>query len=281
MTLTEPEYRALDAVNWSTLKAMADSPAHYLAALHVGRKDTAALRFGRVVDCLLFTPSEFSTRYAIPRFDDFRTKEAKAWKESVEAEGLEVVKPTEVDEARTLADAVRAHPVARRYINAGRYQVPMVWTDEATGLRCKGLADLLGDPTCALGPFLIDGKSAHTIEKRRYLSQAASLGYNCQLAHYRNGYRATFGCDPAFIGHIVYEKGQPYDVGVFEFDRAVIDSADVIVAELLSKLAYARERNEWPGRYPDVELVTMDDMPRWLDDAEDDSAEDLGLTSAF
>lgn len=264
MTLTEPEYRALDAVNWSTLKAMADSPAHYLAALHVGRKDTAALRFGRVVDCLLFTPSEFSTRYAIPRFDDFRTKEAKAWKESAEAEGLEVVKPTEVDEARTLADAVRAHPVARRYINAGRYQVPMVWTDEATGLRCKGLADLVGLPNGTAGTFLIDGKSAVNIGKRQYLRDFAKYKYHCQLAHYRNGCRYALNFDPAEIGHIVYEKGQPYDVGVLTFDSYIIDAGEQEVAALLRTVAECRAKNEWPGRYPEPVHVRDDEVPAHL-----------------
>lgn len=279
--MTEPEYRALDAVNWSTLKAMADSPAHYLAALNVGRTDTPALRFGRLVDCFLFSPAEYAARYVISPFDDFRTKDAKAWRDDAIESGREVVKGDEANEARTLAKAVFRHPIARSYIEAGRFQVPMVWTDPATGLLCKGLADLVGAPGSAVGSFLIDGKSARTIDKRQYLAQAARLGYHCQLGHYRNGCRYALNFDPETIGHIVYEKGQPYDVGVLTFDRAVIDSAEVAVDELLSKVAYCRERNEWPGRYPNVEIVTMDDMPRWLDDSEDESAEDLGLTAAF
>lgn len=273
--MTEPEYRALRAVNWSTLKAMADSPAHYLAALNVGRTDTPALRFGRIVDCFLFSPADYASRYAIAPYDDFRTKEAKAWRESAEAEGLEVIKGTEANEARILAEAVLRHPVARAYIEAGRFQVPMVWTDPDTGLLCKGLADLVGDD------FLIDGKSARTIDKRRYASQAGSLMYHCQLAHYRAGMRIALGVDPAFVGHIVYEKGQPYDVGVFEFDRTVIDSGEVIVRDLLARVAECREVNEWPGRYPEVERITNDDMPRWLNMDDDESAEDLGLTSTF
>jgi exodeoxyribonuclease VIII len=226
--MTFAEYRAIDAVNWSSLKSMKDSPAHYLAAVKEGRADSAALITGRLLDCLIFEPDEFATRYVISPYDDFRTKEAKAWRDEQVAE---VVKADALAESQALADAVRRHPVARRYLDAGRFQVPLLWTDPATGLACKGLADLIGPG------FLIDGKSARTIDKRRYASQAGSLLYHCQLAHYRAGMRIGLGIDPEFIGHIVYEKGAPYDVAVFEFAPAVIDSGEVIVRELLNRVA--------------------------------------------
>lgn len=279
--MTYAEYAALPGINFTTLKAMADSPAHYLAALNTKRKDTPALRFGRIVDVLLFSPNEFRERHAVSPFEDFRTNEAKAWKAKAKEDGLDVVTPDEVDEARTLADAVRAHPIARGFIDAGRYQVPMTWTDPDTGLACKGLADLVNGPASPIGTFLIDGKSARTIDKRRYASAAGGYRYHCQLAHYRAGCRLALGIDPTFVGHIVYEKGAPYDVGVFEFDRSVIDSGEVIVRDLLRQVADCRAKNEWPGRYPAIETITNDDMPRWLDDEADESAEDLGIVATF
>lgn len=269
--MTFAEYRAIDAVNWSTLSAMKDSPAHYLAAVENGRKDTAALQTGRLLDCLIFTPDEFAARFVISPYDDFRSKDAKAWRDEQTAE---IVKADALTEARALADAVRRHPVARRYMDLGKFQVPLLWTDPETRLRCKGLADLIGPS------FLVDGKSAQTIDKRRYASKAGGYLYHCQLAHYRAGMRIALNVDPGFIGHIAYEKGAPYDVAVFEFAPAVIDSGEVIVRELLNRVAECRASGKWPGRYPDVEMITNDDMPRWLDDEADESAEDLGITPA-
>ena len=275
--MTIEEYMALDAVNWSTLKAMDESPAHYLAAVKEGRPDTDALKFGRLVDVLIFTPEAFASSFIVSPYDKFQSNESKAWRSTMEASGLEVVKADTVADAQRMADAVHAHPIARRYLRAGEFQTPMVWTDPDTGLRCKGRTDLLSKGR----RFLIDGKSAKTIDKRRYLSQAGSLRYHCQLAHYRNGCRLALGFEPEFIGHIVYEKGAPYDVGVFEFAPAVIDAGEVIVKELLARVAECRESGVWPGRYPEIESVTMDDMPRWLDMDDDESAEDLGITSTF
>lgn len=270
-------YRALGGVNWSTLKAMRDSPAHYQAAKKEGRNDTPALITGRLLDCLIFTPDEFAAKYVISPYDEFRTNAAKAWRDETTARGVEIIKPDALAEAQALADAVRKHPVARRYLDAGEFQAPLVWTDPETGLRCKGLTDLLNRGP---RPFLIDGKSAQTIDKRRYASSAGSFLYHCQLAHYRAGMRIGLGIDPEFIGHIVYEKGAPYDVAVFEFAPAVIDSGEVIVRELLNRVAECEASGEWPGRYPEIEMITNDEMPRWLDDEADESAEDLGLTAA-
>lgn len=274
--MTFDEYRRLDAVNWSTLKAMEASPAHYREALANGREDTPALGFGRLVDCLIFTPDEFGARYVVSPYDEFRSNEAKAWRVAQQARGFEVVKAEAVHEATELAKSVRAHPIARKFLDAGEFQVPLVWTDPETGLLCKGLTDLLGRKGSG---FLVDGKSAATIDRRRYTTQIGTLRYHCQMAHYRAGCRVALGLDPVFIGHIVYEKGRPYDVGVFEFMPTVVDCGEVIVRELLNRVAECRASGVWPGRYPEIETVTTDDLPRWLDADEDESAEDLGFVT--
>lgn len=259
--MTEAEYRALDAVNWSTLCRMADSPAHYRQALLTGRKDTQALRMGRLIDVLTFTPELAAERVAVSPFDSFRSGEARAWRDQQAAEGRDVYTAEELVQAQALADAVRAHPVAGPYIARGRFQVPMVWTDPHTGLRCKGLADLV----CADGDtFLLDGKSARTADKRRWLSEVAQRRYHCQLAHYRQGCRLALGFDPAEVGHIVCEKGAPYDVGVFTYDAATIDQGEADVRALLERVAECRASGHWPGRYPDLVSVTADEMPGWM-----------------
>lgn len=259
--MTEPEYRKLPAVNWSTLSAMADSPAHYQEALRNGRKDTPALRMGRIIDTLTFTPERAGERIAVSPFDSFRTAEARLWRDRQIADGREVVTADDLAEAQALADAVRAHPVARAYLERGRFQVPMIWTDPPTGLRCKGLADLV----CDYGQtFLIDGKSARTADKRRYLSEVAERRYHCQLAHYRQGCRLALGFDPQVIAHIVCEKGAPYDVGVLRFDPAIIDQGEADVRALLERVAECRAADHWPGRYPDEQHITPDEMPGWM-----------------
>ena len=55
--MMETEYRAIHAINQSTLKAMLLSPAHYRFCLdHSEERSTPALRLGRAVHCRILTP---------------------------------------------------------------------------------------------------------------------------------------------------------------------------------------------------------------------------------
>lgn len=59
------EYRQIDAINWSSLKHMAESPMLYRHMLDHGRDDTPALAFGRLVHTLVFEPALFNSECAI------------------------------------------------------------------------------------------------------------------------------------------------------------------------------------------------------------------------
>lgn len=270
-------YRSVRAVNWSTLKAMDDSPAHYKAAREHGRDDTDALRLGRLADVLLFTPDTFGAKFAVWTEGDRRGNAYKAFAAEAEAAGRDVVKPADVEEGRALADAVLRHPEAREILDGAEFQVLVVWTDPVTGLLCKGLADIVN---WSKG-ILADVKSAATIEKRRFMTAAGKYRYHCQLAHYRAGLRASRGWTPERVCIIGAEKGRPHDVGVFDLHHTVIAAGAVTVSDLLARVAECEDSGDWPGRYPARELVTMDDMPRWLlDDDTDDDADSLGITSS-
>lgn len=274
---TFAEYRNIKAVNWSTLKAMDDSPAHYKAAIEHGRDDTDALRLGRLADVLLFTPEAFEAKFAVWEHGDRRGNAYKAFEAVAETMGRDVVKPADVTEGRALADAVRTHPEVADILDGAEFQVPIVWVDPVTGLRCKGLADIVN---WSKG-ILADLKSAVTIEKRRFMAAAGKYRYHCQLAHYRAGLRVSREWTPERVCIIGAEKGRPHDVGVFDLHHTVIAAGAVTVSDLLARVAECEAAGTWPGRYPARELVTMDDMPRWLlDDDTDDDADSLGLTSA-
>ena len=59
------EYRAIKAVNWSTLKAMDTSPKQYRHALVHESDDAVALRIGRAIHCFVLEPQEARKRLAV------------------------------------------------------------------------------------------------------------------------------------------------------------------------------------------------------------------------
>src|SRR5581483_6503604 len=67
--MTEKEYRALDIDSYSSLKVFIEDRKKYYKKFIlkevVREEESDELRFGSLVDCLLFTPEEFDSRYAL------------------------------------------------------------------------------------------------------------------------------------------------------------------------------------------------------------------------
>ncbi len=246
------EYEKIDAINWSTLKHMRDSPAHYLAALDADRKASKAMNLGSATHAAILEPERVPTMLAL--WDGGR-KAGKAWEafEAANADRL-IVKPDEFSSVCAMAEAVHAHPEASRLLALpGRSETPITWLDPATGLRCKGLLDRHTDG------ILIDLKTTRSTDPRFFASQAARLGYHLQLAHYATGLEVLTGSRPA-VYMIAVENAAPFDVAVYLLTDDVIIPAQETVGELLVKVAECRASGHWPGR--NAGIVPLD-LPQW------------------
>jgi exodeoxyribonuclease VIII len=266
MTMTYNDYRKIDAVHWTTLKAMRQSPMHYhhLAAHPI--EDTAAMREGRAVHTAVLEPDRFPLDYAV--WDGAR-RAGKGWEAFRDAnQGRTILKRDEYEWCLDLRDAVRRHPVARHLLKVGEPEKTILWTDEATGLPCKGRVDWLN------GIGLCDLKTAADLDPMRFGATAARLGYHCQLAFYRAGLRATGVEAPVKI--MAVEKSPPYDVAVFTLDDDTLYAGEEEVGVLLRRVADCRAAGIWPGRYGDGETPLQ--LPGWAFAAFGEEPTGLGIT---
>lgn len=264
------EYFSIDAVNWSTLKLLRESPLHYRHALSVPREDSMPLMLGRAAHTLIFEPHKFDTEFAVWEGGDRRGND---WKAFAEANAHRTIfKPAEIDAIVEMAFAVRAHPLVSPYFTGAQFETPMLWTDKVTGLACKCRTDWIIPSTRTL----IDFKTTRATDGRRFGAEAARFGYHLQLAHYAKGVEAALGWKPERVLIVAAEKAAPYDVAVFEIDSVTLDIADVEVQDLLVKLAAHRIAGDWPGRYSEEQALQL---PAWVygDDDEDD-ANGFGLS---
>lgn len=248
------EYRAIPAVNWSTLSAMRESPAHYKECRDVGREDTPALLVGRAVDCAVFEPSLFPLRFACrPAGIDRRTKEGKtAWSEFLATNaGRDILDADEFDQVTKMAAAVRENAAAAPYLAGGFEQVVLRWTHRATGLACKARLDYVSHSRAVL----LDLKSTVSTEHRKFAGSVVMYGYHNQLAFYRQGLETAAPawklpdglCYSPIL--LAVEKTPPYDVAVFELEEKAMDQAARENEALLARVARCEERKTWPGRY--------------------------------
>jgi hypothetical protein len=255
------EYSSTPGTNWSVLKHILTSPAHYRAAANAEKRaPSAAMRIGSLADALVFGTD--AAQYVAGPYDDYRTKAAQEWRREQEAAGRVVVSAGEYEAATRIAHAVGLDPHARRILDGARYQVPLAWTDAKTGIACKGLADIVGPG------WLYDLKTARTIAPRAFLRQAGQLGYLGQLGFYAHGIEATTSDRPDDVGWIVVESAAPYDVGVITLPPEIIAVAMTYARQALDTLAECIAANRWPGIYGgEVHRMTLDELPYQLTDA--------------
>lgn len=242
---TFQDYRKAEGENWSKLKALDDSALAYKYAAEHDRADTPTLATGRAVHALVFEPETFGDNYVVWNGGD---RKGNAWKDfKAEHVGQTIFKPDELEEAQAMALAVRTHPNVLPYLEGGQFETPLFWTDPATGIKCKGLADFINRPLRAL----IELKTARSIDMRRFGNDVVRYGYIPQLAHYKEGVTHALGWTPNLVLIIAVEKVAPYDVGVFVVDSEAQEYGAAVVAGHLETLKACRESDKWPGRYPE------------------------------
>jgi exodeoxyribonuclease VIII len=259
--MTFQAYQAIDAVNWTTLKEMGRSPKHYRHRLETPREDTPALAMGRAAHTAVFEPDRFILDYAVftgPR------RAGKEWDAFAAAnEGRTILKTEEYQRCLAIRDAVRAHPVAARYLASGMAEHTVRWTDEETGLACKGRADWVAPMLRAL----VDLKTTGDVNDRIFGHTAARLGYPGQLAFYYDGLRLS-GMDLEKVIIIAVESGAPHDVAVFRVDEDVLYTGREQYRGYLRRVAGCRKLGAWPGRYAEEQSL---ELPPWARDDEEDA----------
>jgi hypothetical protein len=271
MNAPREAYFGTAGVNWSTLKHLRDSPMAYRHALQNPPADKTAFMIGRAVHTLTFEPGLFNDQYAIWTEGDRRGKAWEAFK--AEHQGLTILKAAEADECAAMATAVRQHPLVQPYLDGGVFEQAIYWTDDETGLGCKGKPDWLMPER----RIVLDLKTARSIEARRFGTEAARMGYHLQLAHYRNGVRAAYGWEPQRLLIVAVEKSAPHDVAVFEIgpDEAWLAAQDV--RDLLHQLKECTDAGRWPGRYTQEQALQL---PAWITNSDDEDPDGFGLTVA-
>ena len=241
-----------DPVNWSTLKAIQQSPKHYRHLLDTPREDSEAMQLGRLTHALVYEPDTVANLYVQePRFhkgmkDDTALakgydggKQAAAEWAAVHAEH-EIVSTALWERADGMAQALFKDPIAAPMIRGGFAEQLITWTDAETGIECRGRVDHVNGR-------LSDLKSSITVDPRQFAAKAIRLGYHGQLAFYADGLAANgivLEGDPALI---VVESSAPFDVVVMEFTEEDIATGRAVYRECLGILAECREHDDWPG----------------------------------
>jgi len=191
----EPVYRKLPALNWSRAKvAVLKSLAAAKRAADDAAKgistDTAGRALNRLVHALTLDPNAVKSEFCLSEYDAFRSKDAKAYKAALQAEGVTPVGPKAWGDAESASAIIRRHKGAAAMLAKSHGEVVAIallpvrltdgrWVD--VWVKCK--ADLLW--MTPQGFYLGDLKAASDTDPDAFIrTEASKLGYPAQLDLY-------------------------------------------------------------------------------------------------
>lgn len=275
-------YNGIDAVNWSALKYMKRTPAHFKQALERSKKTTPAMLKGLVTDCALTEPEELAKRYfVLPEFKwNSKTNKEAACDEFAKLFSLlniggiggdflmtlsksEVItaientinmKAIEHDhfvECRGMSQAVMEEPILKNILaNSEKKQMVLEWEDEITKVKCKGIPDLYSSQL----KTLTDIKTTENAAWHAFQRTATNFDYFGQLAFYQRGLRAhgyvVEDCVLAAVESIRY-----HGVKIYPIAKTALEFADQKIDEYLKKYKWCRDNDQWPGYDQDMSTL--------------------------
>lgn len=257
------DYKAIPAINWSTLKHALTSPLAYQCAL-VSERDSAAMRVGRAFHAMLPTLDGFAESHAVYS----GVRRGAEWERFERQHGhLEIITTSERDQAKAMADAVRMHPRAQFWIEdteKGSRELTLRWVDEITGLDCKGRVDWLSG-----SGRLIEFKSTSTQTPRQFFAQAEQLGYIGQAAFYLDGLR-RMGVEASPPVLIVVQSCEPHDVWCLPMSAETISQGRDLYCEALAIVQGCMQTKRWLGAAGDGDIPFQ--RASWMEQDEDDES---------
>lgn len=188
-------------VTSSMLRAVLHCPSRWKWGYNPPESD--AKTTGSLLDCVLLVPEQFGHRYAIkPRHPDddtkpmsAATKEYKAWKAEIKADGLEPVSREDVGDAKLAMKRINADEILSAWFDACDRQiwVKAEWKDEATGLviPCQALLDFVPRADTEFAKCLGDLKCIRSAVHRAFESQITTFGWHIQAAFYMDMFMAA------------------------------------------------------------------------------------------
>lgn len=257
----EKVYFADPAFSQSQGKALLESPAKYRHSLDHPRRHKSAFERGSAwhtkvlgvgTEVVVIPESLLSADGGV------RSAEARQWVKDARAAGQIPLKPVEAVDVEGMAEAVLAHPEARKLLELdAEREVSMWWQDSRTGVECRARVDSLTQ----VGEQLInlDLKSTEDARLHKFSKSVGEYGYHVQDATYDDGYFHLTGEHLPCV-FIAVEKKPPYLVALFELRPSDVERGRAAWHKALDLLVECRATDRWPGHPEQIQTI---DLPRW------------------
>lgn len=251
-------YHAMDGISFHTLIEIDRSPLHCRWRQTHPKTSTPQMELGEACHVAILQPDLFASLYAEAPKVDRRTKEGKAQLAEAEQvnQGKALLAPDDYRACVAMRDSVLGNPALRKLLAWDHQtELSMFWTDEPTGLACRGRADWLARERATL----VDLKTTKDAGVGDFENSIARYHYHAQLAFYADGLKAN---GVALQHHIIIavENEAPYGVAAYLVQPEAIDAGRTENRNRLARYAQCLKANCWPGYPTQIQDVSL---PSW------------------
>lgn len=187
-------------------------------------------------------------------------EEAKAARDS----GLTVLRHTEAETVRRVADAILSNELARATLTDGETEETLVWQDPRTSRWLRARPDFRPNSIIAKRDVMVVSDLKFVAPSHAtpdgFSKAIENFGYHQSAALYADGIKAIYGHYPTHWVHVVVEKEPPYCVAIYELPGEDIERGRVLNRRAIDLFDRCLTRNEWPG-YADEPLQVG--LPIW------------------
>lgn len=264
------EYDRQPRVNWSTLKLLDLSPAHYRQALLEAYEDSDFKKLGRACHISTYEPELFKSRCVVW---EGKARRGGDWEDFVDRHpDDEILTVHQYETSLAVGRAVRACAMAKPYIEGGKGEVTLLW--KSGDVDCKSRLDWVAE----IGA-IADLKTMNRLGGASPVAfgrTAKNMKYGTQAAFYRRAYESVTGkLLPYFL--IAAETMAPYAVQVYQLTDEQLLQGEHHYEQLLTLYRGCRDRNVWQ-QYSN-EVMPLEMPLEWGEDGVEDLGIDIGTAS--
>lgn len=213
---------------------------------------------GRAVHTLLLSEDGFRDEYVIRplEWSDWRTKDAKEWRDRQIAKGKTVLVPDDLDNIQGMAERISGDKTFVDLLQ-GRIERSIIWKDERTGIWLKSRPDSI-----PADGFIADLKTTADASEIGCQRSTLSYGYHMQLALACMGLEALTKRQVTDHVLLFIETKRPWAYNIKPIDPPLIDLGMRQLRAAIKVFAECINSGIWPTYYGSGIVLSS---PDWFD----------------
>ena len=217
-----------------------------------------AMETGTLIHAVILEPEKpLDALVAVSPYTDFRTKEAREWRDTQRAEGKIIATDSEVDAAESCAEVFREE-YAQQFQVCSKTQTEVAVFGKIGATEVKGMIDLVPDGL----DCLLDLKTTAAIESLESLQRTiVNRGYHWQAALYLDLWNAASGENRTRFVFCFIETEHPFETAWVELSENLIDIGRAGYMNAIAKWQQCVATDTWPKA---VEGIAMIETPKYI-----------------